>query len=127
MTELQIIFTLLILFQIKHFVCDYPLQTPYMLGKFKESDWKLPLLAHTGTHASATFVIVMLFTASVTIAVLAAIFDLLVHSVMDRVKASPKMLGRYDIKDKRFWWSLGFDQLIHHVTHYLIILGVVLS
>ena len=29
------IFILLILFQIKHFLCDFPLQGKYMLGKFK--------------------------------------------------------------------------------------------
>ena len=72
---------------------------------------------------------------------------------MDRVKASPKMLGKYsaltkeeyiaakgmaesrgqiadstvDIgqnkldSNKKFWWSLGLDQGVHHLTHYIII------
>ena len=26
---------LLVLFQLKHFICDYPLQNAYMLGKMK--------------------------------------------------------------------------------------------
>ena len=77
---------------------------------------------------------------------------------MDRIKASPKMLGRYkslskkefmrakdqvndeytygDIENRKafsklgkskldsnrkFWYSLGIDQMVHHLTHYIII------
>ena len=57
---------------------------------------------------------------------------------MDRVKASPKMLGKFKaltanefisatdeqkLNNKYFWWSLGLglDQAVHHLTHYFII------
>lgn len=120
------IFLLLGIFQIKHFVCDYPLQNAYMLGKFKESGWVKPLLAHTSIHALATFLIAIAFTQMFFLSLSLALFDLVVHTTMDRIKASPTMLGRYDIKDKRFWWSLGFDQSVHHLTHYAIIACIVL-
>ena len=29
------IYLLLVIYQIKHFLCDYPLQGKFMLGKFK--------------------------------------------------------------------------------------------
>ena len=133
------IFVLLILFQIKHFIADYPLQTPYMLGKFKDKGWVLPLLAHVGVHAGFTFLIVVPFVGVFAALALAAL-DAVIHFVMDRVKASPKMLGRYQALTKsefptatleqkesntKFWWALGLDQGVHHLTHYLIIFLVV--
>ena len=39
---------LAVIYQVKHFLADYPLQTPYMLQKFKEQDWETPLAAHAG-------------------------------------------------------------------------------
>lgn len=61
------IFILLIAFQIKHFLCDYPLQGKYMLGKFNKEDWKLPLAAHAGTHAIGTSVIASLISTSISL------------------------------------------------------------
>jgi len=165
---MMLILALLVIFQVKHFVADYVLQGKYMLGKFKETGWVLPLSAHCFVHASFTLVIggvlsilAILFTASIlplgTILGLAA-FDFVAHFIMDRIKASPKLLGRYksisaekyntlvqdvatvkktggthDIEqaedllaialksNRRFWLSLGLDQTVHHLTHYIII------
>lgn len=135
------IFILLVLFQIKHFLADYPLQTEYMLGKFKDGkDFILPLAAHALTHAGFTFCISYAFTRSPGLSVSLALFDFTVHFIMDRIKAGKKYLGRYKpltAKDfptatetqKRhnayFWWSLGFDQMIHHLTHYAIIAAII--
>lgn len=163
------VFVLLLLFQIKHFVADYPLQSPYMLGKFKAEGWVGPLSAHCGVHALMTFSIGIYF--GFWIALCVACFDFVIHFIMDRIKASPKMLGRYEslskgefkglmdsralcldgIKyegseplneesfrrlkeidqrfkgNKHFWWALGLDQMIHHLTHYAIIFAMVYS
>lgn len=115
------IFLLLILFQLKHFVADYPLQGKYMLQKFRP-DWGffIPLLAHSAVHAVFTLVIALLVKPEIALEV--AILDLVVHFTMDRIKAGPKYLGRYkDMYDKKFWMSLGVDQMVHHLTHYFII------
>ena len=115
MTE---IFILLIVYQIKHFLCDYPLQTPYMLQKLNLTGWAVPLAAHAAVHGAFTLAIVMFVNPSLW---WLAIFDFAVHFTMDRIKASPNMLNRFGLEDKRFWWSLGFDQMVHHLTHYAII------
>jgi len=139
MTTLSIVFVLLLAFQAKHYLADYPLQRRYMLGKFKD-DWGffLPLLAHVSVHALGTFLIACWF--GVGKAILLAIFDATVHFVMDRIKASKKYLGRFKpltaetaaiatpIQWKHndyFWWSLGVDQMVHHLTHYAIIFAIV--
>lgn len=120
------IFVLLVLFQAKHFLCDYIWQTPYMLGKFKEKGWVEPLLAHVCVHGMATFTIAFIFTGGfgtglIYYCVLLTILDIVIHFAMDRIKASPELLGRFNVQQKEFWWSLGLDQMVHHLTHYGLI------
>lgn len=111
---------LLIAFQLKHFVCDYPLQTAYMLGKFKGgSEWIGPLTAHAGVHAVSSAAIASLFLGWGAVAI--GTIDFAVHFIVDRIKASPSMLGRYKPTQKAFWNALGADQAAHHLTHYFLI------
>lgn len=147
-------------FQIKHWIADYILQTEYMLGKFKAKDWVDPLVAHCKVHAGFTALIIIWWfwpgfkkdldlDKAILVSKYAplAFLDFGLHFAMDRLKASPKLLGkfkpissaemsevlyandnkpreRYKTKlrnNKIFRWSLGFDQMFHHLTHYLII------
>ena len=76
--------------------------------------------------------------------------DWIIHFFMDRVKAGPKYLGQFKamsstefvenskemvsgnvlrniiakekvVHNTIFWYSLGLDQMVHHLTHYYII------
>lgn len=129
------IYLLLVIYQVKHFICDYPLQNRYMLGKFKPfPQCLLPLAAHAGVHGLATLLIAACVKPE--IALLAALGDMLVHGGVDYVKANPSLGGRFKpltkdtyanadetaIKSNTyFWWALGADQTAHHLTHYVII------
>lgn len=119
---------LLVIFQFKHLAADYPLQTPYMLKKFQAEGWQIPLAAHAGVHAAFTLAIAAVVQPS---AWWVCLVDFVVHFAMDRVKASPSMLGRYKalsaaefktatpvqvVNNRYFWWSLGLDQTVHHLT-----------
>ncbi len=170
------IWILLVIFQFKHFIADYPLQNEYMLGKFKKEGWKLPLASHCAVHFCFTFVISFVtllacgnrFIVSLLFSLLFGLVDFNIHFIMDRIKASPDLLGRfkalsqreylalqkeeselrhiketieshlafdlanYNIKAKKlkrdnvlFWWSLGIDQMVHHLTDILIIALIV--
>lgn len=128
-TNLFSIFALLVAFQVKHFLCDYPLQTPYMLNKFHKDPkiWIPSLTSHACIHAAFTFLISLTFLFSQTHSIMLlptvglAIFDFVIHFGQDRLKASPNLLGRFKPDNKLFWWSLGYDQMVHHFTHYIII------
>jgi len=85
-----------------------------MLQKANLKNWVKPLLA----HATMTLLIVLAANPSLW---WLSIVDLVIHFSVDRVKASPKMLNRFGIDNKFFWWSLGVDQMAHHLTHYFII------
>lgn len=135
------IFILLVIYQFKHFLADFPLQNGYMLQKGKDGwDFLRPLASHCAVHAGFTFAITLAFTQSLTFALLLALLDFSIHFTMDRIKASSRYLGRYkalaasefaganNVKRRHntfFWWSLGFDQMVHHLTHYLIIALIV--
>lgn len=116
------IFKLLILFQIKHFLADNPLQTEYMLCKTKKKNWVMPLLAHASTHGLGTYVIVAMFNHDLS---WICTIDIAIHFVLDRIRASPKRLNRYNYTQKQYWWVLGIDQMAHHFTHYLLIWMIV--
>jgi hypothetical protein len=102
MTVIALIFFLLVVYQVKHFLADYILQGSYMLGKFKDGwDWVLPLLAHVGVHAALTYFISMAVFIMYPIqfgfmtAVELAFLDAAIHFGMDRLKAGKKYLGRF--------------------------------
>jgi hypothetical protein len=108
----------LVLMQIKHFICDYPLQTSYILGKFKDyPEYVKPLAAHCGVQAIGTLILCLLFSWPLWFVLL----DFVSHFVIDRVKASPKLGGRYKPDNPRFWHCLGLDQLAHHLIGILMV------
>lgn len=120
-------FILLLIFQLKHFLADYPLQTKSMLGKFNQNGWVKPLSKHCAVHAFFTAFIVAVFTANIMLVVTLALFDFVVHFCMDRIKASPNIGGRWKPTEKLFWIFVGTDQMVHHLTHYAIIACIVFS
>lgn len=133
MTIVMEIFLLLVIFQIKHWLADYRLQTYWMVqGKGAEKDWVDPLAAHAGIHAGLTFAIASVFLllcnpGYVLCAAGLAVMDFWIHFGVDRLKASPRTFGSIPMSSPLFWQILGADQALHHLTHYLIIAILILS
>lgn len=161
---------LMVIMQFKHFIADYPLQGKYMLGKFLKKGWVAPLAAHCSVHFVFTLVIALAFLWSTAYGLLIALgvasMDFTIHFIMDRIKASPDMLGRYKALSQNefkgllqeqseirrmsdgvgkdlntfkfnksvtdrfksnvlFWWALGLDQLVHHLTDIAVVAIIV--
>jgi hypothetical protein len=113
------IFLLLIIYQIKHFLADFPLQGRYMLGKFKDGiEWIMPLAAHCSVHLVLTLGIVLMVKPSLW---WLCLVDFGCHFIMDRIKAGKNLLGRWTKEQPMFWNMIGIDQMVHHFTHYYII------
>ena len=123
-------------YQIKHFLSDYILQTGrFFLGKFSANtkEWIPALSVHCFVHGISTYYIASTWLISkshkdVFFVLSLSLFDASIHFMMDRLKASPHMWGRYGATKNTkpwFWWALGFDQMIHHLTHYIIILFMI--
>lgn len=110
-------YILLALLFIKHFACDYPLQTPWMLKKAAKTGWVLPLTSHASLHAICTLIIVSLFTGP-DFAFLMAILDFAAHWAIDYWKAQRTSA---EFGSRKFWTYLGMDQLFHNLTYLAII------
>jgi hypothetical protein len=116
MTELSMIFIMLVALQVKHFVCDYPLQNAYMLQKsLPDNRYIAPLLYHSGVHALGMLTLCLVFSWSTWFVLL----DFVSHFIIDRVKASPKLCGRWKSNQGAFWSALGLDQMTHHLIGIL--------
>lgn len=127
--SLQSVMFLLLAFQFKHFLADFPLQNQFMLGKFKNEGWVKPLLAHVGVHGIFTFIIaftwLMFYQDNVLHSAFYALgitlYDVVLHFTIDRMKVMYGKLTNTTPADKRFWNAIGLDQLAHHITHYAIV------
>src|SRR5262249_18605852 len=100
---------LFLAFQLKHFLCDFVFQTKWM-AKEKASA-NIPLFLHSGTHSLGTLMIILYFAPSWWFLCL---LDLVTHAAIDRART----WVRGTVNEKKFWVSLGADQMAHHIFHY---------
>lgn len=121
---MQWTFLLLVIFQIKHFIGDFPLQREYMLKKVLPGwEFVVPLATHCLVHAVLTLAIVLPISLKFW---WLAVVDFVVHFIMDRIKSGPRYLGRFtDRSAAGFWNAFGLDQMVHHLTGFYIIWVVV--
>jgi Protein of unknown function (DUF3307) len=124
LVDVQILILTLVVFQTKHLIADFSLQTNWMfVGKEQRKDWLAPLAAHAGTHAAFTLLIALWFAPLLW---WLAPVDLMLHATIDRGKtlASRGLAGK---EGDRMWWQIfGTDQMLHHLTHLAYSMIIVL-
>ncbi|NBN79945.1 DUF3307 domain-containing protein [Microvirga tunisiensis] len=107
-------------FLAKHFIADFLFQTHWMaMGKEGRDHWILPLAAHAGIHAALT---ALLASAIAPSCLWLAAVDFVVHFAIDRSKAALVRVTGATPQRAGFWWLLGLDQTLHHLTHFAFIL-----
>jgi hypothetical protein len=115
----------LVIFLIKHLFADFFLQTSWMAnGKEQPHGWFAPLLAHVCVHTAAT---ALIFAALAPAYLWIAGVDFVVHFAIDRAKGLLNRVFQNDTSKTGFWWLLGIDQTLHHLTHlgFAILIAVV--
>lgn len=125
MSALALIF-LYAAFRVKHFACDFLLQTDWMAltkGKPGKEGWQA-LFSHAGIHALGTLVVVMMFAPSFW---WLAPVDFVAHAAIDRIKGSLTYRRHWDPGQTIFWWSFGLDQEAHNITHLIYIIMIASS
>jgi len=119
---LLVVFTIL---QIKHFICDYPLQTLYQLknkGKYGHPGGIL----HSGLHVIGTLSAFIAVTPTLALGAAIVGGEFLVHYHTDWAKDNFMRHAGYTPTDHAFWIAIGADQLVHHLT-YIVIAGVLVG
>jgi Protein of unknown function (DUF3307) len=105
--------------QIKHFICDYLLQTPYQL--LNKGIYLHPGgLLHAGLHALFTVGAFLVAPPALGLGIAIVLGEFLVHYHIDWVKEQVIRRKGWDATQREFWWAIGFDQLLHHLTYILI-------
>ena len=103
------------LFIIKHSVADFRFQTGCMArGKEQPKNWRSPLLAHVSVHAGGTLLISLLLAPQLA---WLAMVDFVAHGLIDKSKAFAQQRYRLRVEQAAYWWLLGIDQTLHHLTH----------
>ena len=122
MAPLSLLF-LYLSFRLKHFVCDFLLQTDWIaLTKVEpSSEGYKALLLHAAIHAVATLVIMLVFVPSLW---WLAALDFFVHAFIDKVKGKITRNKGWNPKNTMFWWAFGVDQELHNLTHLAYIVFI---
>jgi hypothetical protein len=112
-------------FQIKHFICDFVIQTPFQIRN-KGTYGHPGGFIHAGLHILGSLPALLILGAPPeTIAILLAA-EFVIHYHVDWFKA------RFDQdrneQDSAYWIVFGIDQLIHQITYvamiYLVLRGI---
>lgn len=107
--------------QIKHFVCDGPLQTLAMV-KAKGFYGRKQGVFHALIHGVGTSLVVLLLGTPLALAGLLALLDILLHYHIDYGKERLVRQQGWTVNDNYFWWALTGDQALHHFTYLLLAL-----
>ncbi len=119
---LALVFWGLVIFQVKHFICDYLLQTTYQFSN-KGTYGHPGGILHAGIHAIGSVPAILIFTVSLPIIVVIVICEFIVHYHIDWLKQTVDSRMNWTPEEAPYWYIFGADQLLHQLT-YVIILAV---
>jgi hypothetical protein len=103
---------------VKHVAGDFLLQTNWMAkGKDCRTGWALPLLAHCAIHGALTTVLVAAVHPGLWFL---GLVDFAIHITIDRIKGMLASRGGITLGHRWFWWLIGIDQALHHLTDFFL-------
>jgi hypothetical protein len=109
----------LVLLQVKHFICDGPLQTSAMV-KDKGVYGRPRGILHAGIHGVGTLVALLLFGLAAQTALMLAALDFVLHYHIDFSKEQTVRRAGWTTAVPQFWWALSADQMLHQLTYLLL-------
>jgi len=109
----------LVILECKHFICDYPLQSLYQLRN-KGIYFHPGGLLHAGLHAIATPLAFLVALPSVGLGITIVVGEFLLHYHIDWGKEQLVRRRAWNPAQNQFWWTMGADQLLHHLTYIAI-------
>lgn len=111
------IYLLLLLLTIKHWIADFCLQFEYMLQQ-KGTYGGRGGIEHALVHGVSTGLIIAVLINSIPVAVFMAVLDSVIHYHIDYVKSK---FGTKNMQSQRYWAEFGADQMAHYATYIWIV------
>jgi hypothetical protein len=117
---LSLALIVLVLLQVKHVICDGPLQTLAMVqGK---SIYGKPVgILHALIHGAGTCIVLAGFGFPLFLVVKLAALEVVLHYHIDYVKENLVKSQKWSHLEGPFWWALTADQALHHMTYVLLV------
>lgn len=106
----------LALFELKHFACDFVLQTAYIV-RHKGIYGHRAGIIHAGLHALGSVPAILLLTGAPDLIAGIVIAEFLIHYHVDWLKLFVDRRGNLDMSQNTYWMVFGADQLIHQFTY----------
>jgi uncharacterized protein DUF3307 len=106
----------MVIFAVKHVIADFVLQTSWMAtGKDAKTGWALPLLVHCVIHGALATAVLLALAPRFWFLGLA---DFVLHFIIDRAKGFCVSTFNVTMDHQWFWWLIGIDQALHHLTGF---------
>ena len=106
----------MLLLTVKHIIADFVLQTSWMaIGKDQKHGWALPLLAHCLVHLAVALTLILIVAPRFWFV---ALIDFAIHITIDRAKGLCVSTFNVTLEHQWFWWLIGIDQALHHLTGF---------
>lgn len=101
---------------IKHVIADFVLQNSWIAtGKDARTGWALPLTVHCAIHGVLTTAMLLAFAPKLWFL---GLVDFAIHFVIDRAKGVCVSRFNVTMESQWFWWLIGIDQTLHHLTGF---------
>jgi hypothetical protein len=110
---------IMVILQVKHFICDYPLQTLYQLRN-KGTYFHPGGILHSSLHALFTTAAFVVAPPGLALGIGIVAGEFLLHYHIDWSKEQLIRRKGWMVAGREFWWAIGADQLLHHLTYILI-------
>ena len=124
--NISTILELFVLFQIKHFLADFPLQVwPYMFAN-KGTYGHPGGILHAIIHFLGTLIVLLCVKTGIFVSLLLSALDFVIHYHVDFLKMKTNAHFKLTPQTSWFWILLGIDQLFHQLTYILIVAIVLL-
>ena len=100
----------------KHIIADFVLQNSWMAyGKDQKTGWALPLLVHCLIHLGVLMPVLLIVAPRFWFV---ALVDFAIHITIDRAKGICSSTFKMTPEHQWFWWLIGIDQALHHLTGF---------
>ena len=106
----------LLLFQIKHLVADFVLQSAYILNNRKVYGHPGGLL-HVAIHLAGSLASLLVIGGNSRTILILLLAEAVIHYHIDWFKDNIVAARSWTPKDAKFWYLLGFDQFLHQITY----------
>lgn len=111
---------LLVALQIKHVICDGPLQTARMVRE-KSAYGKPQGLLHALVHVAGSALVLTFFGLPAALVAGLAGLDGAIHYHVDYIKENIVKTMGWGPTRGPFWWAIIADQTLHHMTAVLLV------